>query len=553
MALRVTDPRDDKTRIEYEKGGLFTDSYVWVFKNDTFKQWYGNPEEHLLWIKGDLGKGKTMLLCGIIKKLELDNPRTSAYFFFQATEGRINTAMAALRSLIYLLVKNQPHLISHVRSRYDDTGIQLFTDGNRWEALSKIFDGILNDAFLKTRYIIIDALDECIEDQDILLGFIIQKSASFSNVKWIVSSRNWPDIEKHLDTAIHKVKLHLELNPESISAAVNVYILFKVDQLSTRQRYDQTTKEEVYKYLISNAMDTFLWVALVCKNLENVSRRHVSAKLTSFPPGLGPLYRRMLGLTHQIHDPGDASLCKQILSVVSVVRRPITLEELTTLADIPDTFTANDFEEIIEHCGSFLSLRGRTIFFIHQSAKDFLLEQAADEIFPSGREEIHSEIVCRSLKIMEKALQRDIYHVGNPAITVRQIKKLKQDSLATIRYSFFHWVGHLTDAKHRAILQDGGLVDSFLRKKFLHWVEAFLYKYDNSARQFNILTTQLRILVRLGFRKVRSHYLVIYYFCSRSRLPGTGKHLPVPIFHSGSARFYRKIFLQICVSSSSVI
>lgn len=28
--LRVTDPRDDKTRIQDTKGGLFKDSYVWV-------------------------------------------------------------------------------------------------------------------------------------------------------------------------------------------------------------------------------------------------------------------------------------------------------------------------------------------------------------------------------------------------------------------------------------------------------------------------------------------------------------------------------------------
>jgi len=49
-----------------------------------------------------------MLLCGIINELELaiaeDGYRCNlAYFFCQATDSRINNAIAVLRGLIYLL------------------------------------------------------------------------------------------------------------------------------------------------------------------------------------------------------------------------------------------------------------------------------------------------------------------------------------------------------------------------------------------------------------------------------------------------------------------
>ena len=65
--LRITDPSDDKSRIERDKGGLLTDAYVWVLQNKDFKKWLEPRQEScLLWIKGDPGKGKTMLLCGII-------------------------------------------------------------------------------------------------------------------------------------------------------------------------------------------------------------------------------------------------------------------------------------------------------------------------------------------------------------------------------------------------------------------------------------------------------------------------------------------------------
>jgi hypothetical protein len=38
--LQLTDPRDDKKRIEDTKGGLLEDSYRWILKNSNFQQWH---------------------------------------------------------------------------------------------------------------------------------------------------------------------------------------------------------------------------------------------------------------------------------------------------------------------------------------------------------------------------------------------------------------------------------------------------------------------------------------------------------------------------------
>ena len=56
----------------------------------------------------------------------------------------------------------------------------------------------------------------------------------------------------------HKVRLFLELNAESISAAVSRYIHYKVLQLAQRKKYNDKTREAVLDYLFSNANDTFL-------------------------------------------------------------------------------------------------------------------------------------------------------------------------------------------------------------------------------------------------------------------------------------------------------
>jgi hypothetical protein len=99
----------------------------------------------LLWIKGDPGKGKTMLLCGIVNELKKSMAKTDllSYFFCQATDSRINNATAVLRGLLYLLVDHQPSLISHIRKKHNHADKAPFEDTNAWVALSEIFTNIL--------------------------------------------------------------------------------------------------------------------------------------------------------------------------------------------------------------------------------------------------------------------------------------------------------------------------------------------------------------------------------------------------------------------------
>ena len=82
--LCPSNPRDDKKRIEETKGGLLAGAYRWVLDNNTFQQWQQDPESRLLWVKGDPGKGKTMLLCGIIDELQNLTPKPTLFRTFSA-------------------------------------------------------------------------------------------------------------------------------------------------------------------------------------------------------------------------------------------------------------------------------------------------------------------------------------------------------------------------------------------------------------------------------------------------------------------------------------
>ncbi|KAL2890790.1 Vegetative incompatibility protein HET-E-1 [Ceratocystis lukuohia] len=466
--LYTTDPRTDKKNIQDKKGGLLRDSYKWILEHNDFQKFKNNPESRILWIKGDAGKGKTMLLCGIIDELELD-PLTSPYYFFcQATGGnRLSSATSVLRGLIYHLAHCNPQLTKHVRKKYDSVGKKLFENESAWFEVRAIAAEMLKDPSLDNAILVVDALDECTVDRKHLLDFITESSTT----RWIVSSRNWPDIEESLNDAKQKVKIHLEINQDSVSAAVDSYIKFKVDQVAQKRKYDDETKTAVLDHLQSNARGTFLWVALVCQELSNekTRKRHTLTKLKSFPPGLDALYKQML---QQISESEDAQLCKDVIAKVLVVYRPVTLEELHVLVEGLTSVGMEEVEEVIKSCGSFLTLNDNTVSFIHQSAKDYFLDQALDQVLPCGIAQQHQMVLVRSLDLLCKTLERDIYHLKAPGSLIDEVSPPDPDPLAAIRYSCTFWVDHLHDSPVNVRASENDKILAFFTKKYLQWLEA---------------------------------------------------------------------------------
>ncbi|KAK2050657.1 hypothetical protein LZ31DRAFT_580856 [Colletotrichum somersetense] len=300
---------------------------------------------------------------------------------------------------------------------------------------------------LQRTYLVIDGLDECERNLNQLLHLIVQVSSSSSRAKLIVSSRNWPDIEDAMADATQKIRLCLELNAESISAAVDDYIQYKVDQLMRSKKYDSETRDAVQQHLTSNANDTFLWVALVCQELADpkVRRWHTRGKLLSFPPGLNALYARMMD---RVSNSDDADICREVLRLVSIAHRPLSLVELSSLAGLLEDYVddAVSLEEIVSTCGSLLTLRDGVVYFVHQSAKDFLLKDEAG-MYPDG--------VAREHRF-----------------PIEQGKPPNPDPLAPARYSCVYWVYHLADGAPSGQEQDSGLIYAFLRQHYLHWLEA---------------------------------------------------------------------------------
>lgn len=470
--LRITNPEDDKETIIKAKGGLLIESYQWVMENEGYQQWAKGNKERLLWVKGDPGKGKTMLLCGIINELESSTTSDNVFYFFcQASEPRLRSASAVVRGLIWFLARRRPNLIPHIRKEYDDSGNDVFKDHNAWQALSNIMASMIDDETTSDCIFVIDALDECADDRELLIELLTRLSST-SKSKWIVSSRNWPEIEAQLD-GVAANRLHLELNHASIAEAVRRFITRRVEDLAKKKRYAESTRNAVEEHLLSNANDTFLWVSLVCAELGkyNVLPHHTSKVLQSFPAGLDRLYQRMI---NELTYSRDEDICKAILAVVATAFEPLSLAELATSDERLTPFHSDlrTLSSIATCCGSFLTIRNDVVYTVHQSVRDYLVKSSV--IFPSSVEEQHYSIFHSTMDKMQANLHRNLYSVSDDTLYIDEISKPPSSPLDSIRYGCIHWIEHLFGSSPHATRSPRTclLVEAFFKTKYIYWLEA---------------------------------------------------------------------------------
>ncbi|KAF3029168.1 hypothetical protein E8E12_000367 [Didymella heteroderae] len=510
--LRVTDPREDRARIEGDKDRLLRDCYAWILEDASFQQWRMQEASRLLWIRGDPGKGKTMMTMGVIAEMSRGarrdetkpSPRTMskmlakmrlqtkkdattamappllAYFFCQSTRPELNNAVSVLRGLIYLLVAQREELMRHVQKRYESVGRLLFEGPNAAYALREMLADMLNDPSLPPTYLLVDALDECTFGLSELLHIITDASLGrHGKVKWLVTSRNVPEIERYLQPDSYGVKVSLEVKASHVSRAVGAFVEYKVRRLATAQRYDPVLQAEVQRQLRDKAEGTFLWVSLVCKELEKVEYFLTREVLQELPPGLDPLYDRMLAqiLTHK--NPRTAGYCKQVLQSVTLAFRPQQLSELALSAGLPsDRFgDMQAVTDLIGRCGSFLTVREGVVSFIHLSAKDYFTVGNGRQMFEGTWAHRHGQMADRLLDRMDSMLRRDVCGLQKPGARIHHESTqlcIKNSNVAQIAYACEYWVEHLQAGGHacRGILADGGKVHSFFGEHLLHWLEA---------------------------------------------------------------------------------
>ena len=231
-------------------------------------------------------------------------------------------------------------------------------------------------AGFSSTFIILDALDECIERENLLnwIETTIPEQDVNLRLHLIVTSRPEHEIEDKL-----KSYDYLDLVKESKNHDLVAYLDYQLWNDSNLRKWDSNTQDQIkfrlmkqadgmyvyYQYLndrmITNCILRFRWVALQLNELKKCrNKTHLKKQLANLPQGLDKTYDRiLLGINEQDH-----GYAKTFLQWLSFAVRPLTLKELAATATVdlcaengPEYSSDNelqDINDVLKICSSLI-------------------------------------------------------------------------------------------------------------------------------------------------------------------------------------------------------
>ncbi|EXK24138.1 hypothetical protein FOMG_19122 [Fusarium oxysporum f. sp. melonis 26406] len=377
---------------------------MWFLKHEHFQRWLKQVSGPLL-VTADPGCGKSVLAKYLID-YGLPRSTTICYFFFKDQDQ--NTVRQALCALLHQLFSLKPPLIEHAMPQFRKDGQGLI---NSTESLWKVLRNAIKDSQAGPVIMVLDALDECAEWEftDLMRNVESQfrsDQLGYGKLKYLLTCRPYDQIVSKfrvLLDAFPNIHIPGEEESETISQEVNHVITRRINQLAMEKRFSTQIKSHLEKRLQETTHRTYLWVYLVFDYLEKddfkKTLKGVESAVATLPRSINEAYEQILNKTKE--DP----MVRKALSIILAASRPLTLSEMNVAVNIDYTSQSihdldleddEDFKRRLRSwCGLFVSIHQGSIYFLHQTAREFLLADLASPTTVSSELHWHHSITTR--------------------------------------------------------------------------------------------------------------------------------------------------------------
>ncbi|KAF2241393.1 HET-domain-containing protein [Trematosphaeria pertusa] len=181
---------------------------LWLLQNARFAEWKEGAASRL-WLYGIPGCGKTILSSTIIEHLlqhcDDDASMVTAYFYFDFNDTQKQDPELMLRSLLCQLLQRSSTIPKGVDALFSSCD-----NGQRQPSLRALLEVTSQVMRQFTHaYIVLDALDECTQRQELMDVLETVAGWQLDNVHLLMTSRKERDIESSLESYVKKKALSL--------------------------------------------------------------------------------------------------------------------------------------------------------------------------------------------------------------------------------------------------------------------------------------------------------------------------------------------------------
>ncbi|OKO97966.1 Ankyrin repeat domain-containing protein 50 [Penicillium subrubescens] len=461
----------------------------WFLKHDHFQEWLKNDSGPLL-VSADPGCGKSVLARYLVDHA-LPRSTTICYFFFKEQDQ--NTVRQALCALIHQLFSQQPFLINHAIPQFRKDGQGLV---NSTQSLWRVLGNAVKDPQAGPVILVIDAVDECAEPdfENLVQNLKSQFSSDpmgYSRLKCLLTSRLYEQILSkfnHLLRVFPNIHIPGEKESKIISQEVSRVIRYRVNQLAEEKKLPSEVKCCLITQLLTISHRTYLWVYLVFDNLNATgftkTATGVDLAIGTLPKTVNDAYEQILSKSK------EPLLARRTLSIILAASRPLSLSEMNIAVNIQQTpqpipqldlEVERDFEQSLRRwCGLFVSIHHGKIYFLHQTAREFLLaDLASPTSVPSGLQWHHSITARQAHTVLTEACVRYLDFFNSDVRYPPDANGEARNSIdyqAFLDYSARTWGAHFREAD---ITGDAAIIPSALKicdsdsKSYSAWLRIY--------------------------------------------------------------------------------
>jgi ABC-type cobalt transport system substrate-binding protein len=467
--------------------------------------WANSDDKPIFWLSGMAGTGKTTIARTVAKEFK-ERGLLGASFFFKRGEADRGTATYLVTSIAGQLVTRHRQLVPDVLNAIKAE--PMITS----KFLKYQFDHLLYRPLLKlqpdqsiTTVIVIDALDECDDDDDIkLILDLLFRLQEIQSVRLRVVLTSRPD--HPILQGFQKEDNHQGLVLHEIPAPVIEHDirLFLEEKLSVIQCEHSLPSDwpgnKQMEQLVQMAVPLFIFAATLCRfvgdedwlpeeRLTAVLQDEATESICAMDRTYLPVLNQLFAAKNKKEVEQLLQEFQNVIGVIVLLATPLSVVTLAQLTGITEKKIVNRLKRF--HSVLSVPVDPRApVRILHSSFRDFLIRTEGK--FRINEKDTHRQIALNCLRVMRTRLGRNICDLASYGTEFQDIDPqiIQQRLPADLQYSCCYWVHHLKQSQ--GSISESEIL-SFLQKRFLHWLEALalMRKISEAARMIKTLESSI--------------------------------------------------------------